>query len=80
MTDRVASLFGNPTGERVPNEDAVEHAERLLEAVRSGEIVGFAASVQYFDGAASFRLAGNNSANSVVGALERVKFLLLSDD
>ena len=75
----VQSLFGGPTGERRVVESAVAEAEALLEAVKSGEVVGFAAIRLHQDGLASWRYAGMVGGYSMIGGIEAVKAAMMRD-
>lgn len=58
----------------------VETMEKLLEAVRSGEIVAVAWASQYRDESATWRTAGTfSSPFRVIGALETAKYSLVKE-
>ncbi len=73
----VVSLYGGPTGEREVCQHAVDEAERLLAAVKSGEVVGFAVSRVHCDGLASFAVAGKCGGFGMLGALEMAKTVIV---
>lgn len=77
MADLV-SLNGNHVpGVREANERAVRAAEELLEACRSGDIVGFCVGQLHFDHIASFRVVGAVGGYGMVGALEQAKMEII---
>lgn len=73
----VVSLYGGPTGEREIVQHAVAEAERLLAAVKAGEVVGFAVSSVHCDGLASFAVAGKCGGYGQIGALEMAKAVIV---
>jgi hypothetical protein len=75
----VKSLFGGPTGEPRIVDGAVAEAETLMDAVNSGEVVGFAVVRLHKDGLASWRYAGMIGGYSMIGGLEAVKAAMLRD-
>lgn len=77
MSDKVTAIFGGPTYEREPHPDAIRAAEELLEAVKSGEIIGFGVAKLGFDGLASYELAGTIGSYSMIGAVEVIKSILI---
>ena len=82
MTE-VRSLFGGPVaGLREVNERALQEAEALLEAVRSGEVVGFAIARLHHDHLSSWRVAGIVGGYGMIGALEHAKasVMAVNDD
>lgn len=76
----VKSLYGGPTGQREVNQTAVEEAEALLEAVLSGEVVGFTAVRLHCDGLSSYRIAGRVGGFGMVGAIEHVKMAIIDQN
>jgi hypothetical protein len=74
MSDNVVALRGDlmPQEPEV-NERLVEELERLLEAARSGEIVGMAGSYLHKDRGASYSFAGIVGSYSLIGGLECAK-------
>jgi hypothetical protein len=78
VSGNVVSLHGNFTPEPAePNGTVVEELERLLEAARSGEIVGMAGSFVRKDGVVSYSFAGRIATYALIGGLECVKERLL---
>lgn len=73
----VVSLYGGPTGEREVCQQAVEQAEKLLAAVKAGEVIGFAVSRVHCDGLASFAVAGKCGGYGMLGALEMAKMVIV---
>jgi hypothetical protein len=67
-----------PAASAEVNERLVEEIERLLEAARSGEIVGMAGTYLHKDKGASYSFAGKVGAYSMIGGLECAKARLLS--
>jgi len=65
----VVSVFGGPSGVREVNSAAVAALEALLEAARSGEVVGVGVSYLCFDGCASYRVAGSIGGWSFLGSV-----------
>ena len=79
MSDNVVALRGEvaaPVAE--VNERLVEELERVLQAARSGEIVGLAGTYLHRDKTASYSFAGRVGAYSLIGGLECAKARLLS--
>ena len=78
MTDerKVISLNGSLTGEKEVVQSTVECLENLLEAAKSGQIVGIAYSVLEYDGTACFGVFGRSGGFGMVGALEAAKTIL----
>lgn len=74
----VKAIFGGPTGQREVNQFAVEEAEALLDAVRAGEVVGFAIVRLHHDQLSSWRVAGAVGGFSMVGGLEHVKAVVMA--
>lgn len=68
MSERVVSLFGGPTGERVVHESVVQGLEWLLEAAKSGEIVGFGVVILNYDASASHFFRGDIGGYRMAGA------------
>ena len=60
------------------NERLVEEIERLLQAARSGDIVGMAGTYLHADRRASYSFAGRVGTYSLIGGLECAKQRLLS--
>ena len=69
MTE-VVSLFGQPTGERVPSKVAVEVLEDWLAKAKAGECIGVCVVGIYADGLSSYSLAGRIGGFSMLGALQ----------
>lgn len=62
---------------RKPRLDVIAVAEQLLEAARSGEVIGVVMATSWADGASGHRVAG--VANySTIGRLEMVKRMILN--
>lgn len=64
----VRSLHGALTGERVVNEDLVKAIEGLLEAAKSGEIVGAAVARLHYDSGCSWQISGVIGGYGLIGA------------
>lgn len=82
MSDNVVGLRGAyvpPAEEEAPaaNPTVVEELERLLEAAKAGEIVGFAGTYLHNDRSAGYSYAGPVSGYAMIGAIECVKERLL---
>ena len=73
----VKAIFGGPTGQREVNQHAVEEAEALLQAVKSGEVIGFAVARLHHDQLASYRVAGMVGGYSMIGGLEHCKAIIM---
>jgi hypothetical protein len=76
MKDNVISLNGGLTGEKQVVTSTVEQLEVLLEAAKSGQIVGIAYSVLEYDNNACFGVVGRVGGFGMVGALEAAKLIL----
>ena len=67
-----------------PNATVVRELERLLEAARSGEIVGLAGSYMHKDKVVTFSFAGLVAGYGVVGGIsclkERLMQIILARD
>jgi hypothetical protein len=59
------------------NETVIQELERLLEAARSGEIVGLAGTYIHKNNAITYSFAGAVAGYGVLGGLECVKERLL---
>ena len=78
MADNVVALRGIiETPQVKPNERLVEELERLLEAARSGEILGMAGAYLHREKGASYSFAGTVASFSLIGGLECAKTRLL---
>lgn len=78
MSDNVVALRGDVSvAGFVVNERLVEEMERLLEAARSGEIVGLAGAYLHKDKNASYSFAGSIGSYGLIGGLECAKQRLL---
>lgn len=79
MSDNVVALRGEFQAAPVEvNQRLIEEIERLLEAARSGEIIGIAGTYLHQDKSASYSFAGRVGAYSMIGGLECAKSRLLS--
>ena len=79
MADNVIALRGTidvPSAK--PNAHLVEELERLLEAARSGEILGMAGAYLHKEKGASYSFAGMVASFGLIGGLECAKARLLS--
>jgi hypothetical protein len=78
MSEKVVALRGELAAQEPQvSERLVEEIERVLEAARSGEIVGMAGTYLHKDRSASYSFAGLVGAYSVIGGLECAKARLL---
>ncbi|VFU07299.1 conserved hypothetical protein [Methylocella tundrae] len=78
MSENVISLRGQftpPSSE--PNATVIEELERLLEAARSGEILGLAGAYVHKDKVVSYSYAGAVASYGMLGGLDCVKERLL---
>ena len=66
---KVASLYGGPTGERIPDEDCVDRMRKLLEMAESGEITAVSFACNVHDGSAYWGSCGGVVTLSMVGAM-----------
>ena len=80
MGDNVVALRGTfqPPAPDEVNERLVEELARLLDAARSGEIVGMAGTYLHKDRRASYSFAGTVGTFSLIGGLECAKERLLA--
>lgn len=80
MSDNVVALRGTfqPPPEAEVNERLVEELSRLLDAARSGDIVGMAGTYLHKDRRASYSFAGTVGTFSLIGGLECAKERLLA--
>lgn len=81
MSDNVVSLFGEPVRAPVRNSDApvesvVRELERLLEAARAGEVIGFAGAFQYKSRIVGYAYAGAVQGYAMLGGLDCVRMRL----
>jgi hypothetical protein len=78
MSGNVVSLYGGTVPETgMANETLVEELERLLEAARSGEIVGMVGAYHHKDKGNSYSFAGMVACYGLIGGLECAKARLL---
>ena len=78
MSDKVVSLHGSiaaPSAE--PVESLVQELERLLEAARAGEIVGFAGAYQHRSDKVGYSFAGMVGGYAMIGGVECLKSRLV---
>jgi hypothetical protein len=77
MSEKIVGLHGawRPTPPE-PDKDVVAELERLLEAARAGEIVGFVGGFQHRD-QVSWSYAGLIGGYGMLGALECLKERML---
>jgi hypothetical protein len=74
MSDKVVSLYGKYKPALVqPNIGLVRELERLLEAARSGEIIGMAGSYVHRDKVVSYSYAGAVGGYAAIGGLVCLK-------
>jgi hypothetical protein len=81
MADNVVALRGEfqpRQTEAEINERLVEELGRLLDAARSGEIIGMAGTYLHKDRRASYSFAGAVGTFSLIGGLECAKERLLA--
>ncbi|HEX2215814.1 MAG TPA: hypothetical protein VHG27_03845 [Xanthobacteraceae bacterium] len=78
MSEKIIGLHGTYRPETpAPNETVVQEIERLLEAARSGEIVGLAGSYVHKNNMITYSFAGAISGYAMLGGLECLKERLL---
>ena len=77
MSGEVVSLHGAQPLAPPPNQTLVDELERLLEAARSGEIVGMAGSYWHRNSTATYSYAGLVGSFAMLGSLECVKERLI---
>ena len=80
MADNVVALRGAllPRPQPEVNERLVQELTRLLDAARSGDIVGMAGTYLHKDRRASYSFAGTVGTFSLIGGLECAKERLLA--
>lgn len=76
--DNVKSLFGGPIVQREANTACVKILEEMLDAAKSGEVVGVALAAVYSDRGTTCR-AGGVATYGLVGQLVRVQRDVLVD-
>lgn len=80
MSDNVVSLFGQPVrvaqSSAEPVESVVRELERLLDAARAGEIIGFAGAFQSKSRVVGYSYAGAVSGYAMLGGLDCVRLRL----
>lgn len=69
----VSSLHGGPVITATPNQTCIDELERILDAARNGEIVGFAMASVHGDKTASYTVAGIAGGFALLGAIEMAK-------
>jgi len=77
--DKVKNIYGGPVITVTPHRAVIEELEFMLEAARSGEIVGIAGAVMHGDTSTSTRLVGMSN-RSLLGALVEVQHRLVERD
>jgi hypothetical protein len=74
----VVSLHGTYQPQSIqPNATVVQELERLLDAARSGEIIGLAGSYMHKDKVVTYSYAGLVAGYSIVGGLSCLKDRLM---
>jgi hypothetical protein len=74
MSEKVVGLFGAFQPQPAETSaNVIRELERLLEAARSGEIVGFAGSYLHKDRVVSYSYAGAIGGYAMIGGLDCVK-------
>jgi hypothetical protein len=75
MSENVVALRGmfQPEAPAAVDDRLIEELERVLAAVRSGEIIGMAGAFLHKDKAATYAFAGLVGTYSMVGGLECAK-------
>jgi len=74
----VVSLHGTYQAQiHEPNQTVIEELERLLDAARSGEIIGLAGSYMHRDKVVTYSYAGLVAGYSIVGGLSCLKDRLM---
>jgi hypothetical protein len=78
MSEKIVGLHGTwqPAPPPEPNESVVAELELLLEAARSGDLVGFAVACQHRD-RVGWCYAGATGGFGILGAIECLKERLL---
>lgn len=69
----VKSLYGGPTGQPDPNENAIAVLTEALERAKAGEVIGVVIAILHHDGLSGFRTGGMVGGYSLLGALEMAK-------
>jgi len=69
MSEKVTSLFGGPTGVLAPSEFVIRELEELLEAARSGEVIGMVVALALHDGCSRYLIAGTIGGYSLLGSV-----------
>ena len=78
MSEKVVMLRGAAQPQPgLVNDTVVQELERLLEAARSGEILGIAGSYVHRDRVVSYSYAGSVGGYGLIGGLECVKAKLV---
>ncbi|HEY5238239.1 MAG TPA: hypothetical protein VIJ62_07660 [Rhizomicrobium sp.] len=78
MSAEVIGLYGPYEPERVrTNQKVIEELERLLEAAKSGDVVGLAGAYLHKDKFVSYSHAGVVNGYGILGGLECLKEKLL---
>jgi hypothetical protein len=80
LDDKVVTLRGVSTVESVTepvNEKLIVELEKLLQAARTGELVGIAGVYQHRTNTSSFSFAGTVGSFAMLGALAALKDRLL---
>ena len=78
MTGTVKPLFGGMTYEREVVAATIDALEQILEAAKSGEIVGVAITTLDHKGMGGYSIAGRVGGYSMIGALEMIKAELIA--
>lgn len=78
MSDKVVSLHGSIAApSAAPVESLVQELERLLDAARSGEIIGFAGAYQHRNDQVGYSFAGMVGSYAMIGGVECLKSRLV---
>lgn len=68
--EKVVSLWGHPTGERVVYEGAVSVVQEALPEVESGEVIGVVIVKLHHDGLCSYQVGGRVGGYAMIGGLQ----------
>lgn len=78
MSGEFKPLFGGMTYEREVVPATIDALEQVLEAAKSGEIVGVAITTLDHKGMGGYAIAGRVGGYSMIGAIEMIKAELVT--